>query len=79
MDSKDKLITELHTQLIEKKQDINELRRRIGKTLQALNEILFYDDFSNTTHGFGNAKRELMFYLSECKTLEEFDKIYGDK
>ncbi len=61
------------------KEKIYELRTRIDKTLQALKEILFYDEFSDTTNGFGNVKRELMFYLSECKTLEEFDEILGDK
>lgn len=50
-------------------------QKRIDKTIQAIDEILIYNDVSDTTSAFGNAPRELKFYLSECDTLEEFDKL----
>ena len=50
-------------------------QKRIDKTIQAIDEILIYNDLSDTTSAFGNAPRELKFYLSECDTLEEFDKL----
>ena len=50
-------------------------QKRIDKTIQAIDEILIYNDLSDTTSAFGNAPRELKFYLSECDTLEEFEKL----
>lgn len=50
-------------------------QKRIDKIIQAIDEILIYNDLSDTTSAFGNAPRELKFYLSECDTLEEFDKL----
>ena len=50
-------------------------QKRIDKTIQAINEILIYNNLTDMTSAFGNAPRELKFYLSECDTLEEFDKL----
>lgn len=50
-------------------------QNRIDKTIQAIDEILIYNDFNDTTSAFGNVPRELKFLLSECDTLEEFDKL----
>ena len=40
----DNLILELHTQLIEKEQKINELRDRIGKAIEYINEMTLTSD-----------------------------------
>lgn len=34
-------------------------QKRIDKTIQAIDEILIYNDLSDTTSAFGNAPREL--------------------
>ena len=48
---------------------------RIDNTRRAIDEMLIYDKFTDTTKAFGNVKRTLKFYLSDCDTLEEFDKL----
>ncbi len=59
-----------HTQEI-----IIDLSKRIDKTTQAIYEWLSYDDFIDiTTATFCNVKEDLIFYLSNYKTLEEFRK-----
>ena len=72
----------LELMFIKKEKEIDRLnniilnqQKRIDKTIQAIDEILIYNDLSDTTSAFGNAPRELKFYLSECDTLEEFDKL----
>lgn len=50
---------------------INGQQKRIDKTIEAIDEILVYNDLTDTTSAFGNASRELKFYLSECETLKE--------
>ena len=59
-------------------QENKELHNKIDKTIEVLDEILVYDDFSDITQGFGNVKEELKFYLSECETLKEFRKKDSD-
>ena len=62
-------------EIIEELERLNNIilnqQKRIDKTIQAIDEILIYNDLSDTTSAFGNAPRELKFYLSECDTLEE--------
>ena len=54
---------------------IIDLSKRIDKTNQAIDELLSYNNFKDVTNAsFGNVKEELKFYLSDCKTLEEFRK-----
>lgn len=75
--SKLELISEIalaNNKNLELIEEINELQRRIDKTVQAIDELLIYSDFNDITNGFGNVKEELKFYLSDCKTLEEFRK-----
>ena len=68
-------IGQLRTELNTKDNIINVQQKRIYKTIEAIDEILVYNDLTDTTSAFGNASRELKFYLSECETLEEFDKL----
>lgn len=79
----EEIFTRWQDPTIEKlQQENNQLRKRIDKTIQAIDELLIYSDFNDTTNGFGNVKEELKFYLSDCKTLEEFkarDLLKGDK
>ena len=62
-------------EIIEELERLNNIilnqQKRIDKTIQAIDEILIYNDLSDTTSAFGNAPRELKFYLSECDTLQE--------
>ena len=53
----------------------DDYKSRCEKVSQVIDEMLIYDEFSDTTRAFGNAARELKFYLSDCDTLEEFDKL----
>ena len=78
---KDSLEYEYNLSFSERKQLLEEIDRlnniilnqqkRIDKTIQAIDEILIYNDLSDTTSAFGNVPRELKFYLSECDTLQE--------
>ena len=52
-----------------------ELKERINKVFEVIDEILIFNDVNGTTMAIGNAKEELQFYLSDCKTLDEFRKI----
>ena len=45
MNSKDKLITELHTQLIEKEQENNQLKAKIDKAIEYIKENCIDDEF----------------------------------
>ena len=74
-------LTLFYMWLDEKAKDkTKDLQRRIDKTIQAIDELLIYSDFNDTTHGFGNVKDELKFYLSNCKTMTEFKikQLKGD-
>lgn len=57
------------------KQENKQLKERIYKTNEAIDELLIFNDFNGTTSGIGNIPEELKFYLSNCKTLEEFRKL----
>lgn len=77
-----KIIEVYDSVIADLKQENNQLRKRIDKTVQAIDELLIYSDFNDTTNGFGNVKEELKFYLSDCKTMTEFkmkDLLKGDK
>lgn len=66
-------IIEVYDEVIaDLKKENQQLKKRIDKTIQAIEEILIYSDFNDTTHGFGNVKEELKFYLSNCETMTEF-------
>ena len=62
----------MHQRLEEEKKEKEKLQQRIDKTIETIDEILVYDNFSDVTQGFGNIKEQLKFYLSDCKTIEEF-------
>ena len=50
-----------------------DLQKRIDITVRTIDELLHYDDFSDTTGAaFGNVPEELKFYLSGCDTLAEY-------
>ena len=55
------------------------LKRKINKVIEVMDEILIFDDVTDTTVAIGNKKEELQFYLSDCETLEEFRKIFNLK
>lgn len=56
-------------------QENKRLQDKLNKVSQEIDDILVFDDFSDTTHGIGNVKEELKFYLSDCETLDEFRKL----
>ncbi len=46
------------------------MQKRIDKTVQAIDELLHYDDFGDTTGAeFCNVPEELKFYLYDCEKL----------
>ena len=68
-------ITFVNPEYIKRLEEENkELHNKIDKAIEVLDEILVYDDFSDITQGFGNVKEKLKFYLSECKTWDDFRK-----
>lgn len=55
--------------------DLKKAEVKINKVNQAIDDLLVFNDFNGTTSGIGNVKEELKFYLSDCKTLEEFRNL----
>lgn len=70
-----KRLDEYENEILKRDEIIKELQRRIDKTYQAIDELLYYDDFKDITNAsFGNVKEELKFYLSGYKHIEDFRK-----
>ena len=67
-------IMEMNDEIVNLKQENMRLQKKIDKVIEQLDELLIYNDFNDTTSGFGNVKETLKFYLSDCDTLEEFRK-----
>lgn len=65
-------IIEMNDEIINLRQENIKLQGKIDKVMQELDELLIYNDFNDTTSGFGNVKETLKFYLSDYETLEEF-------
>ena len=65
----------LKTIIGELQQENKRLQDKLNKVSQEIDDILVFDDFSDTTRGIGNVKEELKFYLSDCETLDEFRKL----
>lgn len=55
--------------------DLKKAEVKINKVNQAIDDLLVFNDFNGITSGIGNVKEELKFYLSDCKTLEEFRNL----
>ena len=53
---------------------IIDLSKRIDKTTEAIDEMLVYNDFNDTTSAFGNVPEQLKFCLSEYDNIEDFRK-----
>ncbi len=53
---------------------IEQLENNRDKAIEEIDNLLVYDDFSDTTKGFGNIPEQLKFYLSDYDNLEEFRK-----
>lgn len=70
-------IMEMNDEIVNLKQENMRLQKKIDKVIEQLDELLIYNDFNDTTSGFGNVKETLKFYLSDYETLEEFRK--GEK
>lgn len=70
-------IMEMNDEIVNLKQENMRLQKKIDKVIEQLDELLIYNDFNDTTSGFGNVKETLKFYLSDYETLEEFRR--GDK
>lgn len=55
------------------------LQNNRDKAIEEIDNLLVYDNFSDTTKGFGNVLEQLKFYLSDYDTLEDFRKsLKGD-
>lgn len=67
-------IMEMNDEIVNLKQENMRLQKKIDKVIEQLDELLIYNDFNDTTSGFGNVKETLKFYLSDYETLEEFRK-----
>lgn len=70
-----KRLDEYEKEILKRDEIIKELQRRIDKTNQAIDELLYYDEFIDITNAnFGNIKEELKFYLSGYEHIADFRK-----
>ena len=57
----------------------NELKEQLennrDKAIEEIDKLLVYNEFSDTTKGFGNVAEQLKFYLSDYDNLEDFRKL----
>ena len=58
---------------------IEKLENNRDKAIEEIDNLLVYNEFSDTTKGFGNVPEQLKFYLSDYDNLEDFRKsLKGD-
>lgn len=71
---RDELI-ELFDEMVNWREESKQLKEKIKKVNENIDDLLFFNDFEGITKGIGNVAEEIKFYLSDCKTLDEFRHV----